>query len=216
MLSMVSKKPVMAAHNQSAQHCPLCATSYHAAVEALSKEDAFEVAAKHVARSLEGVEAIIEYKFKDSLLLWEAIQGNGSAVKSIGAKPIPEGNMRLAVLGDSILRVALVEDWYQRAEARSERSCILTYKSFANLRQGDLERPFQQTASNANLDRVGRAIGLQAFIYAGSGGRRETSVEVMSSTVEAILGAVYLDSSVQGVKAVMRTMGLGFGKKAAR
>ena len=110
----------MPAHNQSAQYCPLCATLYHAAVSAISKEDAFNLAATQVARSLEGVEAILEYKFKDSLLLWEALQTKGSVVKSIGVKPIPEGNTRLAILGDSVLRVALVEDWYQGPEARSE------------------------------------------------------------------------------------------------
>ena len=56
--------------------------------------------------------------------------------------------------------------------------------------------------SNANLDRVGRAIGLERFIYGNHSGK------AVADTVEAILGAVYLDSGFKKVKEVMDTLDL--------
>ena len=56
--------------------------------------------------------------------------------------------------------------------------------------------------SNANLNRVGREIGLERFIYGPHGGK------TVADTVEAILGAVYLDSGLKKVKEVMDTLDL--------
>ena len=56
--------------------------------------------------------------------------------------------------------------------------------------------------SNANLNRVGRAIGLERFIYGVVGGK------TVADTVEAILGAVYLDSGLKKVKEVMDALDL--------
>lgn len=56
--------------------------------------------------------------------------------------------------------------------------------------------------SNANLDRVGREIGLERFIYGDHGGK------TVADTVEAILGAVYLDSGFKKVKEVMDRLDL--------
>lgn len=55
---------------------------------------------------------------------------------------------------------------------------------------------------NANLDRVGRELGLERFIYGVLGGK------TVADTVEAILGAVYLDSGLKKVKEVMDTLDL--------
>ena len=56
--------------------------------------------------------------------------------------------------------------------------------------------------SNANLDRVGREIGLERFIYGVRGGK------TVADTMEAILGAVYLDSGLKKVKEVMDALDL--------
>ena len=56
--------------------------------------------------------------------------------------------------------------------------------------------------SNANLNKTGRKIGLERFIYGIVGGK------TIADSVEAILGAVFLDSGLKKVKDVMDTLGL--------
>lgn len=65
-----------------------------------------------------------------------------------------------------------------------------------------------QVASNANLDRIGRQHGLQRFVNSNPSQGQVVSPITMAATVEAILGAVYLDSNLDMVGEVMRTLGL--------
>ncbi len=70
------------------------------------------------AATIEAVESLIQYKFKDSALLWEAL--NTRPVITLGL-PVPlEGSKRLAVIGDSVLQLALAEDWYKGNTSRGE------------------------------------------------------------------------------------------------
>lgn len=65
-----------------------------------------------------GVEKIIGYDFSDTVILWEALQAAGSTVHSAGTRRFPDGNRRLAVLGDTILKLVLVGEWYESADGR--------------------------------------------------------------------------------------------------
>ena len=66
----------------------------------------------------------------------------------------------------------------------------------------------QSVGSNANLDRVGRVHGLDAFICRNPAQTGYISPITMTATVEAILGAVYLDGGIDHVSQVMQTLGL--------
>ena len=66
----------------------------------------------------------------------------------------------------------------------------------------------QQVGSNANLDRMGRLHGLDAFVCRNPAQAGQISPVTMTATVEAILGAVYLDSGIDDVSRVMQTLGL--------
>ena len=66
---------------------------------------------------------------------------------------------------------------------------------------GDFSNIATAVGSNANLNKIGREIGLERFIYGNVGGK------TVADTVEAILGAVFLDSGLK-VKDVMDTLGL--------
>ena len=70
---------------------------------------------------IQGVENAINYQFNDHALVWEALQAAGSGVTSINGRPLTDGNKRLALLGDAIMNVALVEDWY---EGLAPKGCI--------------------------------------------------------------------------------------------
>ena len=63
--------------------------------------------------------------------------------------------------------------------------------------------------SNANLDRIGRANGLDPLINKNpSDGDALVAPLTMAGTVEAIIGAVYLDSNMKRVTEVMQNLGL--------
>ena len=71
-----------------------------------------------ITHAVQGVEATIGYHFIESLILWEALQATGNGISSVGTRSFADGNMRLALVGDAILKVALLEEWYAGPESR--------------------------------------------------------------------------------------------------
>lgn len=83
-----------------------------------------------MAPTVRKVQSRIGYNFKHAPYLWEALQAPGSVVRtgeiegagtehhSRGFQRLPDGNRRLALLGDAILRLAIVEDWYKGEAVR--------------------------------------------------------------------------------------------------
>ena len=156
-----------------------------------------------------GVEAIIGYSFTDPLILWEALQAAGSGICSAGTRRFADGNKRLAMLGDAILKLVLVQEWYGSSDVRG----ILPFLSTTVAPASDtgLERASDivgRVGSNANLGRVGRLYGLDEFICRNPSQAVYISPNTMAATVEAILGAVYLDGGINHVSQVMQTLGL--------
>ncbi|KAL8882669.1 MAG: hypothetical protein Q9198_000366 [Flavoplaca austrocitrina] len=143
-----------------------------------------------MASTVQGVQNIIGYTFNDSDLVREAVSAAGSIVAA-GTRRFPNGNKRLAILGDTVLQLALAEEWYDGIEPRA------TY-----------DRIRQAVGSNNNLHSIGLASNLDAFVNLAAGGRTVSPI-TMAATVEAIIGAVYLDANnMDTVKAVMDTLGL--------
>ena len=59
-----------------------------------------------------GLEAVIKYHFTTPLLAWEALQAPGANAGPLALRIGIGGNKRLAILGDTILQLVLVEEWY--------------------------------------------------------------------------------------------------------
>ena len=156
-----------------------------------------------------GAEANIGYTFNDPLKLWEALQAAGSGNCLAGDRRFADGNKRLAMLGDAILKLVLVEDWYNSLFVRGIWPFLTT--TVAPASDTGLERASDIVArvgSNANLDRVGRLRWLGDFICGNPAQAGYISPKTMSDTVEAILGAVYLDGGIHKVSQVMQNLGL--------
>ena len=84
---------------------------------------------------LQGVEDVLSYQFNDRNILWEALQAASSRVVSIGGRVLTDGNKRLAMLGDAIVNVALIEEWYASGQSKGKalqwtfmRSSLIQYK----------------------------------------------------------------------------------------
>jgi hypothetical protein len=67
------------------------------------------------------LEALLKYTFVDPDILWEALQAAGNGVAIIGERQLDnDGNKRLALVGDAMLRLALVNKWFGTDADRSK------------------------------------------------------------------------------------------------
>ena len=104
-------------------------------------------------------------------------------------------NERLEFLGDSILGQAVT---------------VMLYRDYPLLPEGDLAKRRASLVSTAALSEVARGIGLGRFVRLGrgetlTGGRDKSSI--LADTVEALIGAVYLDTGVESAtRFVMRLL----------
>ena len=155
---------------------------------------------------IQGIEDIIEHTFQDRELLWEALQAPGSN------ELYPTGNRTMAVVGDTVLKLVLLEDlkatgatpgtmFRRKTEMLADiTDCLL----------GIISNAVSRIGSNSNLDQCGRMNGLEHFINKNPSQGNNVSPVTMTATVEAILAAVYYDSgrTTDNVRTVMDTLGL--------
>jgi len=125
---------------------------------------------------LASLEQLINYKFKHTELLKEAVTH-----RSAGSR----NNERLEFLGDSILNFVIAADLFTR---------------YANSSEGDLSRIRASLVNKEGLFLVAQDLKLGDYLILGSGelksgGYRRNSI--LADTVEAIFGAVYMDSNLE-------------------
>jgi ribonuclease-3 len=100
-------------------------------------------------------------------------------------------NERLEFLGDSILGQAVT---------------VMLYRDFPLLPEGDLAKRRASLVSTTALAEIARGIGLGDFVRLGkgetlTGGRDKSSI--LADTVEALIGAAYLDTGVESATALV-------------
>ncbi|KAL8932492.1 MAG: hypothetical protein Q9216_006814 [Gyalolechia sp. 2 TL-2023] len=101
-----------------------------------------------------------------------------------------EGNRRLAIVGDMILDLLLALKWYPTWSNRGV---------FSTLR-------FDVT-SNDSLERMGKINQLERYMTC-VGGNEPPTQKVMTATVEAIVGAAYLDGGMNAAEIVVQNLGI--------
>lgn len=130
------------------------------------------------------------YRFINRDLIREALQG---------CAPFnPSGNKILALAGDAILRQVLVDYGRDRQTTPDE-----------------IQSTIAQVASNNNLHARGVTLGLDPFIIKNPGQWGVVAGKnVMATTIEAIIGAVYYDSNKDrdACERVMAALGLSWPK----
>lgn len=103
------------------------------------------------------------------------------------------GNKRLALIGDALLRLAIVDEWFDEDESRSDAAVPMAV-TLAKSVTGECERKVQNVASNKNLQDQGYKIGLQGVVHSNPCQGGEVPRTAMASTMEAVIGAAWLDS----------------------
>lgn len=124
----------------------------------------------------------IGYTFTDTTLLSLALTHRSASGNH---------NERLEFLGDSILSFVVADDLYHR---------------FPNVDEGDMSRMRATLVRGNTLAELGREFELGDVLQLGpgelkSGGFRRDSI--LADAVEAIIGAIYLDSSLETVRGIV-------------
>lgn len=133
-------------------------------------------------RNTDRLQKTLHVKFKNKSLLQRAVT-HRSFVNESGRTV--KDNERLEYLGDSVLGLVVNE---------------YLFKVFEEYREGKLAKIKSAVVSEATLAKIAKAISLGEFILMGrgeehSGGRERPSI--LANTLEAIIGAVYLDSGLK-------------------
>lgn len=120
--------------------------------------------------SITHTEGLLEYTFKDKILIASALNASGNALIYHGDRVTT--NKRLAVYGDANMTVHFCTSWYAAGLAQSKRS------SYAPLMRLDIinqnltgvwaEIP-SQALSGKNLGRVGKDAGLAEAVATQAG-----------------------------------------------
>jgi len=131
---------------------------------------------------LKRLEASLNYSFQQPSLLKEAVTHRSAQAKN---------NERLEFLGDSILNFVVAAELFKRYPTSPE---------------GDLSRIRASLVNKEGLYLVSQDLNLGNYLVLGSGelksgGYRRNSI--LADTVEAIFGAVYLDSDLSRCEALI-------------
>jgi ribonuclease-3 len=135
------------------------------------------------------LEAKLGYTFQDTLLLERALTHKSYLNEN---PAVGRGdNERLEFLGDAVLGLVIGH---------------LLMDRFPNLREGELSMTRAQIVSEPTLADVAAEIGLGEWLFLGrgeeqTGGRRKPSL--LADAMEAVVGAVYLDSGFSAGHAVV-------------
>lgn len=128
------------------------------------------------------LEKRLGYQFNDSELINLALTHRSANGKH---------NERLEFLGDSILSFVIADDLYHR---------------FPKVNEGDMSRMRATLVRGHTLAELGREFVLGDYLKLGpgelkSGGFRRDSI--LADAVEAIIGAIYLDSDIEVVRKIV-------------
>src|SRR6202012_2123564 len=131
------------------------------------------------------LESRFQYEFRNAELLRQAMTHRSHS---------PAHNERLEFLGDSVLNCVVA---------------ALLFERFSKLDEGDLSRVRANLVKQQSLYELAQGLGIAEFLRLGegelkSGGFRRPSI--LADTLEAILGAVFLDAGFDAAQTVIRRL----------
>lgn len=170
----------------------------------------FSPATMTPATVLADVQLIIAYEFHNPSILLEALRGAGCGLSLFHSPHALDGDKRLALLGDTVLRTALLADWYN---SNSDR-CKLLSQEIERSTNNQLaigNRRVSSTCSTANLSERGHLTGLDRYISTNPSQRGDPpSAGTTASAVQALLGSIWMDSQycLRDVRQSIQVLGL--------
>jgi ribonuclease-3 len=129
--------------------------------------------------SRESLEKLLGYRFQDAQLLQQALTH-----RSAGSR----NNERLEFLGDAILGSVIAAE---------------LYRCYPQAREGKLSRLRSTLVRRESLAKIAQELRLGDYLQLGAGERRSgghSRDSILSDALEAIFGAIYLDSDFATVR----------------
>ncbi len=131
------------------------------------------------------LEARISYKFRNSLLLAEALTHPSL---SLERRDYPFDNQRLEFLGDSVIQLVITEH---------------LYRLFPEANEGQLTKLRTRLVSRQALKLHAQALDLGSYLMMGrgeeaNGGRQRDST--LADAFESLVGAIYLDGGFEAAR----------------
>ncbi len=126
--------------------------------------------------------------FKDRSLLDKALLHRSYSTEY----SISKDNERLEFLGDSLLNASVT---------------IMLYKLFPEKDEGDLTKIKAKLVSRKSLKKWGEKLGLENYIKLGTRAKKfynKRNSRILEDTMEAVIGAIYLDSGFEMVNKFIR------------
>jgi len=122
------------------------------------------------------------YTFSRHALLKNAIT-HPSFTNEQGLEPV-ESNARLEFLGDSVLQIVISDYLYHR---------------FPEYPEGDLTRIRAGLVCESSLVQIAKSIQLSNFLLLGQGEKenKRSKDSILADAMEAVLGAIFLDSGLE-------------------
>ncbi len=153
-----------------------------------------------LAAHMNPLERHIGYKFRNSLLLAEALTHPSL---SFERKTFHFDNQRLEFLGDAVLQLVITHH---------------LYRLFPTFSEGQLTKLRSRLVSREGLRKHALALGLGNYLMLGRGeeaSRGRERASTLADVFEALVGAMYLDSDLETVRRfILRVAGDDLGSLA--
>lgn len=139
------------------------------------------------------LEAILQYEFRDPSILEEALLADGAEPAISPTDANKHGNKRLALIGDALLRLVLVDD---SIIGGGSTGMLVAYMddNLANRPLADSDNICAAEASNTALHKDQKELGLSRFVKTAPAQQGQVYRVTGASTIEALIGAVWVDS----------------------
>ncbi|MBC7348363.1 MAG: ribonuclease III [Candidatus Aminicenantes bacterium] len=152
--------------------------------------------------NLASIEKRLNYRFQNPHLLQQALTHSSYAYEHLEGRL--KDNEILEFLGDSVVGLVLADYLHQ---------------VYPGLGEGQLSKLKAALVSTSSLSVLARKLGLDKAVRLGrgeekNGGRRKKSI--LAGTFEALIGAVYLDSSFDIARQVLQNLVKKYFKKLPR
>ncbi|KAK3989422.1 ribonuclease III domain-containing protein [Cladorrhinum sp. PSN332] len=136
---------------------------------------------------------ILNYTFSNLTLLDEATLAAGAAATSQHVDGGVEGNKPLALIGDALIRLHVAVKSYTDGLGTGQSGKVLS-----------------EVGSNELLDTLGRRLALDKFVTKNPCQQGDVPRTTVASTVEALIGAVWIDTGNEfhQVQVVIQNLGI--------
>lgn len=139
--------------------------------------------------TVQQIQAVLEYRFKDTAFLDEALTHSSLADDRLNS------NERFEFLGDSVLSLV---------------TCKTLFERFPTYLEGDLTKIKSRLVSRKTCAKIANELGLPDFMRVGKGTdhTKAMSGSIAAASIEAIIAAIYLDGGMDAAEAfILRVFG---------